>query len=143
MAFTLSDHNCVARHHADFMAFVKDHVDILIGNEEEIAALTLKDNFDEAAAAARTYCDTAVLTKGKDGALIIDKGVEYQVPAIPPEKLVDTTGAGDAFAGGVLYGLSEGFSPDKAGLLGAKAASKTISHIGARNPDFKFSSMLP
>ncbi len=143
VALTLSDRNCVARHHADFKELVANHVDILIGNEEEIKALTLKETFAEAADAAEDYCETAVLTKGKDGALIIDKGTRYEIPSVKPEKIVDTTGAGDAFAGGVLYGFSEGMSPDQAGLLGAKAASKTISHVGARNPDVKFADLLP
>lgn len=143
VAFTLSDHRCVDRHIDDFRNLVANYVDILIGNEKEIKALTRTQTFEEAVEALSDACDTLVLTRGKDGAVIIDEGEKYIIPAVKPEKLVDTTGAGDAFAGGVLYGLSEGMSPDQAGLLGAKAASKTIEHIGARNPDLKFSDLLP
>ena len=143
VAFTLSDHNCVGRHHQEFMDLVRNDVDILIGNEEEIQALTLTETFEDAAQMASGLSEIAVLTKGKDGALIINNGERYEIPTFPPEKIVDTTGAGDAFAGGVLYGFSAGMTPDEAGVLGAKAASKTISHIGARNPDTKFKALLP
>lgn len=142
VAFTLSDHRCVERHHADFDRLVHNYVDILIGNEKEIQALTLKPTFEAAVQAIKGACNTLVLTRGAKGALIIRDGQSYDIPAIPPEKLEDTTGAGDAFAGGVLYGLSEKMTADKAGLLGAKAASKTISHIGARSPGVKFSDLL-
>jgi sugar/nucleoside kinase (ribokinase family) len=142
VAFTLSDSRCVERHHADFAALVRDHVDILLGNEKEAKALTLKSDFNEAAAAIAALGRFSALTRGAKGALIQTGGKAYDIPAVKPEKLVDTTGAGDAFAAGVLYGLSKGMAPEKCGELGARAASATIGHVGARSPAVKFSGFL-
>lgn len=143
IAFTLSDSRCVERHHADFMNLVANHVDILFANRKEIMALTLKDSFEEAAESARGLCETAVLTRGAQGALILQGNRSFTIPPVPVENPVDTTGAGDAFAAGVLYGLSVGLPPQECGNLGAKAASRTIGHIGARSPGVRFSDLLP
>jgi sugar/nucleoside kinase (ribokinase family) len=142
IAFTLSDSRCVERHRADFAALVRDHVDILLGNEKEAKALTLKNDFNEAAAAIGALGKFSALTRGAKGALIQTGGRTYDIAPVKPEKLVDTTGAGDAFAAGVLYGLSQGFAPDRCGELGARAASATIGHVGARSPAVKFSGFL-
>ena len=143
VAFTLSDAKCVERHHADFVNLVDNYVDILFANEKEIKALTMKSDFNDSAAVIRGRCETVVLTRGSQGALIVAAdGSDYKIDPVKPEKLEDTTGAGDAFAAGVLYGLSEGMNPAQAGSLGARAASLTISHIGARSPDVKFSKLL-
>ena len=141
IAFTLSDARCVERHHADFAALAKN-VDILIGNEKEIKALTLRGEFRDAADAAAGTCETVVLTRGGKGAEVYFRGDRHYIPVQPLAKMVDTTGAGDAFAAGFLYGASRGFNLEKCGELGAKAASKTISHFGARSPDVKFSELL-
>lgn len=142
VAFTLSDAKCVERHHADFKALVNGYVDILFANEREIKALTLKDDFAEAVEAVRGSCETAVITRGAKGALIVTAARDCAIAPVKPKKLEDTTGAGDAFAAGVLYGLSEGMSPAEAGVLGAKAASATIAHVGARSPDVRFADLL-
>jgi sugar/nucleoside kinase (ribokinase family) len=142
IAFTLSDSKCVERHHADFTDFVAKYVDILFANQREIKALTLKKEFDDAAWDARHMCETVVITRGAKGAQISHQGATYHIRPQPVSKLVDTTGAGDAFAAGVLYGLSEGMDPARCGELGAKAASGTIAHIGARSPGVKFSDLL-
>jgi sugar/nucleoside kinase (ribokinase family) len=142
VAFTLSDSRCVKRHHADFTALVRDHVDILLGNEKEVKALTLKSDFNEAASAIAATVPFAALTRGAKGAQIFNHGVVHAIAPAPIKQLVDTTGAGDAFAAGVLYGLSEGFDAARCGDLGAKAAAATIQHKGARSPDVKFSDFL-
>ena len=143
IAMTLSDAGCVARHHADFKRMVKNHVDVLFASESEIKAYALTGDFEEAARVAAADVDTAVLTRGGKGAVILTGGKRYDIAAIRPPKFVDTTGAGDAFAGGVLYGLSEGMSPDKCGRLGAMAATVTIGHTGGRSPDVRFRDLLP
>ncbi len=142
VAFTLSDYRCVERHHDDFTRLVRDHVDILIGNQREIRAFTLQNDFEKACEAVRPLCETIVLTRGAKGARILRDGETHDIAPAPREKLVDTTGAGDAFAAGVLFGLSKNLPPQKCGELGAKAAAKTISHIGARSPGVKFSDLL-
>lgn len=143
VAFTLSDHKCVGRHWQEFSDLVTGgHVDVLFGNEKEIKALTLKDDFNEAVQDVASKCEVAVITRGSKGAVIVANGQQHVIVPVKPKALVDTTGAGDAFAAGVLYGLSEGMSYDEAGHLGALAASHTISHPGARDPAIKFSSFL-
>ncbi|HEY8192250.1 MAG TPA: adenosine kinase [Alphaproteobacteria bacterium] len=141
VAFTLSDAECVKRHRDDFKALV-DKVDILFANEREIKALTSKEDFAEAVQAIPGSCEVAVITRGAKGALIVTAAQSYTIAPVKPKKLEDTTGAGDAFAAGVLYGLSEGMNPAEAGALGAKAASATIAHVGARSPDVRFADLL-
>lgn len=143
VAFTLSDHRCVERHHADFVSFVRNHTALLIGNEKEMRSLTLQADFESAAAAARDLCGMLVLTRGARGAVIVCGAATHEIAAARPEKIVDTTGAGDAFAGGLLYGLTQGMPPGDAGALGAKAAALTIAHIGARSPHVSFATLLP
>lgn len=142
IAMTLSDSGCVTRHHADFKRMVKDNVDVLFASESEIKAYALTDDFEVAAKVAAADVHTAVLTRGGKGAVIIVDGQRYDIPAVKPKKFVDTTGAGDAFAGGVLYGLWRGFTPEECGRLGALAATETISHTGARSPDVRFKDLL-
>ncbi len=141
VAFTLSDHNCVLSHHADFRALAANHTDILIGNEKEFIRLTSSRDFEMAARRGQKLCDTLAMTRGAQGVLIIDRGQRYDIPA-EPAQVVDTTGAGDAFAAGFLFGISEGMTPEEAGKLGAKAASRTIGHVGARLPGAKNSDLL-
>jgi sugar/nucleoside kinase (ribokinase family) len=143
IAMTLSDSFCVERHHADFKRIVQDSVDVLFASEKEIKAYALTQDFEEAARIAAADVHTAVLTRGAKGAVILSGGQRFDIAAIKPKKFVDTTGAGDAFAGGVLYGLSEGMSLDKCGRLGAMAATVTISHTGGRSPDVRFRDLLP
>ncbi len=142
IAFTLSDAQCVKRHHADFVAMVRDHADIVFGNEKESAALTLKNDFNAAAREIAAMCGFSALTRGSKGAVILQDGRAHDIAPVKPVKLVDTTGAGDAFAAGVLYGLSQGMPAPQCGGLGARAASATIGHVGARSPSVKFSDFL-
>ncbi|MEC8664062.1 MAG: adenosine kinase [Pseudomonadota bacterium] len=142
VALTLSDKGCVERHYEDFKKLADESVDILIGNESEIMALTLAETFEAAVKQVQEAGKTAILTKGSRGAVIVDQGKVYDIASVKPEKLEDTTGAGDAFAGAALYGLSKGMSPQDAGDLAAKVASFTISHVGARSPDTSFAEMF-
>ncbi|MCB1783957.1 MAG: adenosine kinase [Alphaproteobacteria bacterium] len=132
VALTLSDPFCVDRHRHDFLNLVQNHVDILFANEEEIKSLYLQDNFEDAAAAVDKHCEIAILTRSEKGAYIVSKGQHIVVPAVPVEKVVDTTGAGDQFAAGFLYGFTQGKSLEECGKLGAIAAAEVISHLGPR-----------
>ena len=130
-ALTLSDSFCVQRHHAAFRRLVKS-VDILFANEHEIKALYETEDFDTAARMAAAEVKLAVITRSEKGALILHEGKEVLVSAEPVAKLVDLTGAGDAFAAGFLHGYTKGMSLGQAGRIAALCASEVIGHVGAR-----------
>jgi sugar/nucleoside kinase (ribokinase family) len=132
VALSLSDGFCVARHRAEFARLIEDHVDILFANESEVSSLTETHDFEQAAAAVKDRCEVAVLTRGGKGAVILTHGERFEVPAERIEHVVDTTGAGDLFAAGFLYGFTHGYGPADSARLGAIAAAEIISHIGAR-----------
>ena len=132
VALSLSDSFCVERHRASFRHLVAGHIDVLFANESEITALYEVDDFDEACRLAGRDCGFAALTKGADGSAIVQDGTVTAVAAEPALRLVDTTGAGDLYAAGVLFGLARGFGPAECGRLGAIAAAEIIGHYGAR-----------
>ncbi len=132
VALSLSDGFCVDRHRAEFRALIVGGVDILFANEAEICALYETEDFDKASAEVAKECELAALTRGASGARIISKDSIIEVAAYPVDKVEDTTGAGDLYAAGFLFGHSQGFALEKCGQLGALAASEIISHIGAR-----------
>jgi len=131
VALTLSDTFCVERHRDEWVDLVKRHVDVLFANEGEIEAL-FQLPFDEAIDAARAEVDMAFVTRGAAGAVIVAGGQTITVEADPVDKVVDTTGAGDLYAAGVLIGLSRGLDLETCGRLGSLAAAEVISHIGPR-----------
>lgn len=131
VALTLSDTFCVERHLAEWRSLVVDAVDILFANEAEIQAL-YGAGLDDAVAAARAEVELACITLGPQGSLLVTKDEIVEVPAAPVATVVDTTGAGDLYAAGVLYGLSQGFVLAECGRLGSLAASAVIGHTGAR-----------
>ena len=132
VAFTLSDLFCVERYREEFDALIESDVDILLANEGELTALYGTAHPDTALDIARKRCDVVVCTRGGHGSWIADAGTVYEVPVAPVERVVDTTGAGDLYAAGVLYGLTHGLDLEACGHLGALCASEIISHVGAR-----------
>ena len=132
VALTLSDGFCVDRHRDEFRKLIKDQVDILFANESEITSLYQTASFDEAAKQARADVKLAVLTRSAKGAVIHAGGKAVAVPAAPVAKVVDTTGAGDLYAAGFLYGYATGKDLETCGRLGSLAAAEVISHVGAR-----------
>lgn len=132
VSLTLSDSFCVDRHRADFRALVEDEVDILFGNELELCSLYELDTFEAAVAAVRRDSSLAVVTRGPRGAAIVTRDEIVDVPAEDVESVLDTTGAGDLFAAGFLYGFTNGYSLAEAGRLGSIAAAEVISHVGPR-----------
>jgi sugar/nucleoside kinase (ribokinase family) len=132
VALTLSDLFCVERHRDAFLELVEHHVDLLFANTEEITALYQVDDFAAAVDAVRAHCPLAVLTRSELGAAIVTPAEVVEVPAKPVDHVVDTTGAGDLYAAGFLYGHSRGESLATCGRLGAVAAAEVISHLGPR-----------
>ncbi len=132
VALSLSDAFCVSRHRAEFKRLLDDHVDILFANENELLSLTEQTTFEAGAAAIRGRCDLAVLTRGPEGAVVLVGDATYEVQAAKVSKVVDTTGAGDLFAAGFLYGITHARSPADSAHIGALCAAEVIGHYGAR-----------
>jgi sugar/nucleoside kinase (ribokinase family) len=132
VALTLSDPFCVDRHRSAFQHLVAGHVDILFANEQEIISLYQTKSFDDAVDAVRGHCEVAALTRSAKGSVIVTKSGLHKVEAEPVARVVDTTGAGDLYAAGVLYGLTRGYEPAIAGRYGSLAAAEVIGHFGAR-----------
>jgi len=128
---SLSDPFCVDRHRAAFRELLARNVDILLANEAEVTSLYAVNTFAEAAEAARRDVALAVLTRSEAGSLILRGGETVGVSA-EPTRVVDTTGAGDAYAGGFLAGYAAGRSLQLCGRMGSIAAAEIISHYGAR-----------
>jgi sugar/nucleoside kinase (ribokinase family) len=141
VALSLSDPFCVGRHRAAFRDLVDGHVDILFANEAEICSLYETDEFDTAAAAVRGHVAIAALTRSAAGSVILASGAEHRVAAAPVERVVDTTGAGDLYASGFLYGLTRDLPLPICGELGGLCAAEVISHFGAR-PETKLSQLV-
>jgi sugar/nucleoside kinase (ribokinase family) len=132
VSLTLSDSFCVDRHRADFRAIVADEVDILFGNEQELKSLYEVGTFERAVAAVRADCALAAITRGASGSVIVTADEILEIPAEPVEKVLDTTGAGDLFASGFLFGYTHERPLPECGRLGSVAAAEVISHLGAR-----------
>ena len=140
VALTLSDGFCVDRHREEFLELIKTDVDILFANHDEITSLYSTSSFDEAAAQAARDTHLAILTRSEKGSMIVGDGKHVAIDAFPVDTVVDTTGAGDLYAAGLLYGISRGLDLETSGKLGSMAASEIISHIGAR-PEASLSTM--
>jgi sugar/nucleoside kinase (ribokinase family) len=140
-ALSLSDPFCVDRHRPELLKLVDDHVDILFANEVEICSLYQVETFEEAERAVRGRCEIAVLTRSEKGSVIVTASESIRVPVSPVSKVVDTTGAGDLYAAGFLYGVTQGSTLARAGELGAICAAEVISHVGAR-PEVSLSTLV-
>ena len=132
VALTLSDPFCVDRHRASFQQLVEGHVDIVFANHDEITSLYKTESFDEAVGKLVGKVDIAAVTRGAEGSVIVALDEVVDVAAETVEKVVDTTGAGDLYAAGVLYGLTQGYELAVAGRIGSICAAEVISHYGAR-----------
>lgn len=140
-AMTLSDKFCVDRHRPEFLSLVEGHVDVLFANEIEIMALHQSASLERAVNAVRGKCEIAVITRSEKGALIVTAHQTLTVKAHPVAKVVDTTGAGDLFAAGFLYGLTHGEPLAECGRIAAICAAEVISHVGAR-PEARLSYLI-
>jgi len=132
VALSLSDPFCVDRHRDSFVDLIGGHVDILFANEYEICSLYRVEAFDRALQQVRGHCEVAALTRSGKGAVILAGDEVHVIDAEPVSQVVDTTGAGDLFAAGFLYGYTQGKGLYDCGRIGAVAAAEVISHFGAR-----------
>ena len=132
VSLTLSDSFCVDRHRADFRALVSDEVDLLFGNEDELMSLYEVESMDEALRAVRQDCSLAVVTVGADGCIVVTPDDVLRAPAQPVDHVLDTTGAGDLFAAGFLFGYTRHRSLAECAQFGAIGAAEVISHVGPR-----------
>ncbi len=131
VSVTLSDPFCIDRHRDAFAKMLREDVDLLFANRAEIGSMYQTDDFDEALSAAAAEVEIVACTDSGNGAFIIRGGDRWHVPAVPT-KVVDSTGAGDLFAGAFLWGLTNGYELETCGRMACLAASEVISHIGAR-----------
>lgn len=133
VALTLSDSFCVDRYRGEFLDLMRSStVDLVFANEAELHSLYQTSDFDTALKQFRADVNLAIVTRSEKGCVVGSRDGVTAVPAFPIEKMVDTTGAGDLFAAGFLFGLVRGVGHENAGRLGALAAAEVIQHIGAR-----------
>jgi sugar/nucleoside kinase (ribokinase family) len=133
VALTLSDSFCVDRYRDEFLDLMRERtVDLVFANEAELHSLYQTSDFDTALKQLRADTRLGVVTRSAKGCVVASADGVTAVPAFPIEKMVDTTGAGDLFAAGFLFGLVRGAGHEAAGRLGALAAAEVIQHIGAR-----------
>lgn len=132
VALTLSDPFCVERHREEFQELLDRHVDIVLANENEARALYQTAELDMALERLGASCEVAAITRSQLGSVVLAGGETFHVEAEPVERVVDTTGAGDLYASGFLFGLSRGYDPVTCGRLGSVAAAEVIGHFGAR-----------
>lgn len=132
-ALTLSDASVVERQHLSLIAFAKAHVDVLVCNIHEAEALFGTTDLAAIVAKSRELCPLTAVTMSGEGSILIPReGDVVRVAPVVPERLVDTTGAGDAYAAGLLYGVARDLPLSTAGALGSVGAAEVISHFGAR-----------
>jgi sugar/nucleoside kinase (ribokinase family) len=133
VALTMSDSFCVDRYRDEFLGLMRNGTaDLIFANEAELRSLYQTQDFDAALKQLRNDVKLGVVTRSEKGCVVASSEGVISVPAFPIQKLVDTTGAGDLFAAGFLFGLVRGAGYEKAGMLGGLAAAEVIQHIGAR-----------
>lgn len=132
VAFTLSDPFCVGRYREEFLQLLSRDFDILFANEDEAKALFEVADFDAVLAPVKKWGGIAAITRSEKGCVVVHGNDVHAINAVPCVKVIDTTGAGDQFAAGFLYGHTHGHDLANCGRLGSLAAAEVISHYGAR-----------
>ncbi len=133
VALSLSDAFCIERHRADFLELIEGEVDILFANEAEIQSLCQQEDFEACVAQMRGKFALVALTRSEKGSVLITPERIVDIAPVPVAEVIDTTGAGDLYAAGVLYGLTQGWSLEASGALGSRLAARIIQQIGARS----------
>ncbi len=132
VSLTLSDSFCVDRYRDEFKEFINGGVDILFANEDEIKSLYQTDDLAAAIEAVREQVEIACVTRSAEGSVIVEGDTAVEIAADTSIEVVDTTGAGDLYAAGFLYGFTNGRSLAESGAIASLAAAEVISHVGAR-----------
>ncbi len=140
IAFSLSDLFCIDRHRKEFLNLIHDYVNVIFANESEIKSL-YKLELSESLCNIKTNVETGAITLGPKGSIVFENEIEHYIDPVYVEEPIDTTGAGDLFASGFLYGFINKYSIEKCGLLGNKSASEIIRYVGAR-PKISLKSFL-
>ena len=133
VALSLSDSFCVSRHRESFLELVEDYIDILFANEDEITSLYKTSNLNLAIEKLKEKCELAAITIGKHGSILISNGKETTIDPFILGKAIDTTGAGDLYAGGFLKGLSDGLNPVISAKMGSICAGHIVTQLGSRS----------
>ena len=133
VALSLSDSFCVSRHRESFIELVEDYVDILFANEDEIKSLYKTSTLNLALEKLKTKCELASVTLGEQGSILISNGKEITIEPFIFGKAIDTTGAGDLYAGGFLKGLSDGLNPLISAKIGSICAGQIVTQLGSRS----------
>ncbi|MCP4973030.1 MAG: adenosine kinase [Prochlorococcus sp.] len=133
VALSLSDGFCVDRHRESFLELVDGHVDVLFANDSEITSLYQSPSFEAAVEEVKGRCQVAALTRSKDGSVVLAGDQRWDIPAYTLGELVDTTGAGDLYAGGFLHGYTQGEAIDACGRLGSLCAGQVVTQLGPRS----------
>ena len=133
VALSLSDSFCVNRHRESFVKLVRNHIDILFANEDEIKALYKTSSLNTAIEELKKTCDLAAITIGKKGSILISRGKEINIDPYIFGKAIDTTGAGDLYAGGFLKGLADGLKPEISARIGSICAGHIVTQLGSRS----------
>ncbi len=132
VALTLSDSFCVDRHRESFLELVNGHIDILFANEDEITALHKSSCFESAAKEIKGLCQIVALTRSEKGSMILTEENQWEIPAFKLGPVIDTTGAGDLYAGGFLYGYTQGANLINCGMIGSLCAGQVVTQLGPR-----------
>jgi sugar/nucleoside kinase (ribokinase family) len=132
VAFTLSDVFCVEGHRADFQELLAGHVDLMFGNEHEVCALYQTQSLDAAMAELAKHACVAVVTRSSQGAVVLEGGRRHVIAGEKVAKVIDSTGAGDMFAGGFMAAMVDGRSLPDCARVGCLSAAEVIGHYGAR-----------
>jgi sugar/nucleoside kinase (ribokinase family) len=132
VSLTLSDAFCVDRYRDEFLELAEKYVDILFANESEILSLYQANQFDDALQQVRKHCEIAALTRSEKGSVVVNGEEVHVIDAERGVTVVDTTGAGDAYAAGFLYAYTQGYDLATCGKLGGIMAAEVISHFGPR-----------
>ena len=135
---SLSDSFCVDRHRESFLELINNYVDIVFCNESEVLSLFKKDKLANCQGALSSLCELVLVTLGRNGSLIINKNYIEEIKSMNKGKVIDTTGAGDIYAGGFIHGLIKNYSLKKCGEIGSICAGHIITQLGSRfNMDLK------
>jgi len=132
---------CVDRHRDSYKELIENDVDILFANEDEIKAQCESDSFDKAVEYAKSLNIIVAITRAADGSVIVNNDEVIEINPVQVDKIVDTTGAGDLYAGGFLFGMAKGKNLTTSGNYASIAAAEIISHYGAR-PLVKLSNLI-